>query len=585
MRLKSLDLAVAEDLGLRSGSLAPLGELVVLAGPNGAGKSRVLATVKSLLSDPRLGRDFRTLYLPYPEKYPDLHRKFNSFTYEGDWTKSQVFDFFPTKYVLRDHRRLTPKEEQDYAAKVREVGVEDIHEHALSYISTILRRAFTATHPDIGLGLVERESAIQERERLRGVCKELLGADLGYDLDQQPTLFGRPIPESSLSRGQTILLQLAVALHAQATLLNGAVLLVDEPENHLHPSSAIAILDHLRRRNPSGQMWVATHSVPILAAMPPECIWYLSQGRASWAGRSPEHVLNGLLGGQEGCQRVADFLRLPAQLASNRFAAECLTKPAVVDTGSDDPQAKQLRDFCQTQRQRAPLRVLDYGAGRARLLIALADRVPEGDFTRLISYQAYEPFPDPDGMLSARLEAVYGKENRPRLLTAEDQLETLDQGSVDIVVMCNVLHEIPPRKWTSLFGKDGAISRMLAEDGHVLILEDMEMPHGELAHEFGFLLLDNPHLHKLFACHGGDTVTIKSVTAYQGRLSGHAIPAKLCGRTTHVNVLDALQLLQKTARQKIANLRKGEPSARNGRLHALWTQLLANADLGLQDMH
>jgi hypothetical protein len=32
----------------------------------------------------------------------------------------------------------------------------------------------------------------------------------------------------------------------------------------------------------------------------------------------------------------------------------------------------------------------------------------------------------------------------------------------------------------------------------------------------------------------------------------------------------------------IRSIRNKEPSSRNGRLHALWTQLLANADLGLE---
>jgi hypothetical protein len=116
--------------------------------------------------------------------------------------------------------------------------------------------------------------------------------------------------------------------------------------------------------------------------------------------------------------------------------------------------------------------------------------------------------------------------------------------------------------------------------GVVLVLEDMEIPHGEKAHRCGFLLLDGPHLHKLLR-HSGPDSQISTVNARNGRLLAHAIPEACLGKVDLASTHDALKMLKTTARRRIAELRKLEPDSQVGRLHALWTQLLANAELAL----
>ena len=157
----------------------------------------------------------------------------------------------------------------------------------------------------------------------------------------------------------------------------------------------------------------------------------------------------------------------------------------------------------------------------------------------------------------------------------------IDPGSVDVVVMCNVLHEIPPEEWKKLFGKNGVVTCLLKPQGRLLILEDMEIPHGELAHRFGFLLLDEQHIRKLVAWTEEDSEKTMTVTALDDRLKAHVVPAGLLGRTTTESTKAALSSLRETALEEIRRVRKDNLSSRNGRIHALWTQLLANADLGL----
>ncbi|WP_374759976.1 AAA family ATPase [Acidithiobacillus thiooxidans] len=63
---------------------------------------------------------------------------------------------------------------------------------------------------------------------------------------------------------------------------------MDEPENHLHPSAVIDLLDAIKEQNPHGQIWIATHSIPLLSHYDEGSIWYVDEGSISFAGRKPE---------------------------------------------------------------------------------------------------------------------------------------------------------------------------------------------------------------------------------------------------------------------------------------------------------
>jgi predicted ATPase len=83
--------------------------------------------------------------------------------------------------------------------------------------------------------------------------------------DANATVFGKPLADSGLSDGQKVLIQFAVALHAQKGKLDNTVFIMDEPENHLHPSALVEFFDALGEVANNSQFWIATHSVPLLA--------------------------------------------------------------------------------------------------------------------------------------------------------------------------------------------------------------------------------------------------------------------------------------------------------------------------------
>lgn len=487
----------------------------------------------------------------------------------------------PTSAGLPDARNLTQSQQMNALQTLPDaLDLRSVGDEVVPYIASIESRRFNATHQAVKADEAEKQAAVDASDRLRALVKSLLGTELGSTLNGELTLFELPLSQAGLSEGQRILLQLVAILHAKEGRLDERVLLLDEPENHLHPRALVTFVHALQTIIKNGQIWIATHSVPLLASLPTQSIWFVNEGKAKWAGRTPELVVQGLLGGATGREDLEQFLALPAQLAANRFAAECLVPPRPVDTDSDDPQAAQVRD--RVAQHRGPdagkLNVLDYGAGQGRVLESLIDIQQDGERVPRVDYYAFEPAPPPG--LAERIHAAFPGDSSERLFETDSALRTLDAGTLDVVIMCNVLHEISPDDWTRLFGAHGIVTHLLRPSGAMLVLEDMEMPHGERAHKYGFLILDRPQLLCLFDAIS-DGEKMESHTVREGRLQVHVVPAPLIARTTPDTVTKSLELLREAALERILAIRSRAPSSRNGRLHALWTHLHANAQLAL----
>jgi hypothetical protein len=215
------------------------------------------------------------------------------------------------------------------------------------------------------------------------------------------------------------------------------------------------------------------------------------------------------------------------------------------------------------------IRVLDYGAGRARLHSAL-EILPNS-----VEYFAYEPDPK---------NAQYCRETLGIANVFERETDIpIDKESVDVAILCNLLHEIEPHKWIDLFAnREGILQKSVKSNGRILIVEDMRIPSGEKAHPLGFFLLDSNHLKTLFAVKEVD-VTNKDFVfseAKEGRLKAHLIAKKLLGRVTTESRSNCIKQVRQTAKDEIERLRKIlNPTFKDGQLHALWTQQFANASI------
>lgn len=591
--------------GIESGSLRNLGGWVYLAGPNGAGKSRLLAHISEEVAA-----------LPRPEKIEELQTHAAAFRnalrqtpgssaaalWEANLASTTaaldrqqrivvegghpvVVPFSPRGALSVDPHNLAPAQLEACSDAAETVGIVGLELNCLARIQRLQDLRWSATHQDSLIDSETRGRHSSRYDALNRLVESLVGA-LGRDDQDRATLFGLPLGRAELSDGQAVLLQLAVAISAQADSLKEIILFLDEPELHLHPAALRDFFRLLSERAQGCQIWVATHSVHALSMADPSQIYFMNGGKPRRSGREPERVLAGLLGGEEEAGRLAEFLSLPARLGANRFAAECLLPPISVDTGAGDPQTNQIRAAIETMRvDDKPLRILDFGAGRGRTVRNLTS-VPGETGGLDVDLYAYEMDPGcttelEEAMASACQDAT------GRVLTALTEFARFDDDSVDIVIMCNVLHEIPPRDWVELFGEGGQLARVMGPQAKLLIVEDYEIPYGEKAYQNGFLLLDEPQLRSLFGIRvdggeGGGAYEI--LAARDGRLKAHMLPAASLTSITADSRKAAITNLLDRAKERVKELRSGDASYRNGRLHGLWSQLMTNATLALSEM-
>lgn len=294
----------------------------------------------------------------------------------------------------------------------------------------------------------------------------------------------------------------------------------------------------------------------------------------SWAGNKPELVLEGLFGGPSGAERLHYFTGLPAASAVVGFALECLFGPEVIPDG--DKNDKQASLLCEALAGSSPKRVADVGAGAGRVLSSLVAAMGATWVRDNVDYYACDSSTEHRATCIDAIAQVWESADE-RYLGAPNQAKMPEKAHV--VLLCNVLHEIHPRDWIEYFGPGGVIDRLLDPSGFVLIAEDYGLPTGERAHDHLFFLLHGEALQLLFAA-DGDTIK----TASNGeRIQVHRVPASALANITAETRRAAITAVHEYALEKVADVRKREPSYQNGLRHALFSQLFANAALWLAE--
>ena len=613
-------------LGLKAFKMSKLGNVVLLAGKNGSGKSRALQLLRQQANDRQnyfarrrnLSREITDAALSVqnlqqmfdqcsriPEKKDDLvalKEQIDNLTqkkgyYESEYKKPfpidiglsenetiKIVDYVPKRVELKDWRNLPQYEWKQNAKKAEALGCHNLYESSLSLIQNVYDRYWNTSHQHFHGENGEKERANEDLNRLQGIVKRFLEVSLDRNADGEVTLFDKPIAQAQLSDGQKILLQLCVAIYAQGAKISDYILVMDEPENHLHPSAVIEMIDKIRELNPEGQIWIATHSIALLSHFDPSCIWYVKDGSVSYSGRKPEQVLEGLLGNEENIQRLHSFIDLPDEFATNRFAFECLLPPGVADSDVTDPQFGQLKEILESiwSGGKEKISLLDYGAGKGRMISNLSENSRIN--TEMLDYVAFDEYDANKNTCIKNIECFYSDAEIRYFNTMEGLRTKRDDKSFDLILMCNVLHEIPHNRWIPLF-KD--LKRLLKDDGKLLLIEDCKIPVGELPHQKGFIVLNSLHLKDLFAIPASEQSFIANDArpdSEPGRLMAHLIPACYLDKITNQTMQTAFDDLRATSIRNIKQIRMQKQTYKNGMAHAFWTQQLANATLCLEEM-
>ena len=618
MKITNVNFEADTAFGLKSIKMDRLDQIVVLAGPNGAGKSRLLNKISSETTKKIKTPQFlqkQTLIEQLEKKLSgDLYNMLDSHgepltpNHEVENLKEQVsvkkkelfesnlitiplhadryhcIDFTPSESNnLLDSYTLSQKDIETQRNSIINLGIKNAAKAAIPLIQVVQTEWFNATHQNSQLPDEERSEIIHKYEKLEEYIKMFLGTDIGRDKQGNATLFGFRAGLSRLSEGQKLLLQFCVTLYAQESKLNEIIIWMDEPEKHLHPAALIQVIDKLSSVLTDGQIWIATHNINLLSHVPTSSIWYMDDGSVSYSGNKPERVLRGLLGDEEAVAKLSNFMTLPEQMAGTQFAFECLFPPKSIETDSDDPQTNQIISSINGLiEKKEKIKVLDFGAGKGRLLSTINELEKDADtmVSDWLDYVAYDLPDEDEDICPSHINITYGNSDG-RYYTDETILkEEQEKNSVDVIVLCNVFHEIDPKDWLSLFDDQGAIRYLLKESGTLLIVEDQHIPYGEKAYNNGFLVLDKLQFQELF-----EVDKYEHKEARGDRLRAHFIPANKLGSISKLTRINAINSMLYTSKNKVKEIRDDDnPNFKLGLLHAFWSQQLTNATLALEEL-
>ncbi len=354
-----------------------------------------------------------------------------------------------------------------------------------------------------------------------------------------------------------------------------AIVIIDELENYLNPANIRKIFsflcDAFERK---GQIWVASHSLDVLLLIDSKKTYRLEKSGSNQQKKTNIYKPNfsnfnkirlELFGDDENVITGLSFREDEIQHYFSQFMAQSLKEPTTVKCISKNDIQLNLFLECLDAKQEV-IKILDFGAGEGRIGEALKDQKDDR-----IWYYAYEINKEKAPVI---MEKQYAKE----VYTVRDEITK----SFDIILLCNVLHEIDVLEWKNELN---FILDRLSEKGILVFIEDLELPVGEYIGEKGFLLLDGEMTKVLF----GDehvSLLLAKEEKYRERILCAAIDRNAV--ITTENIIRALELMKKRNIEKIWQIRRNKKDKfvlqqnRLGVMMARASQLVVNSNIAIE---
>ncbi len=632
-------------LGLGAVRMTGLGQVVALFGPNGAGKSRLLHGLQRTLSNEariirdgadHLERALQGAIDARRSKLDEIHQELPPEPPNDDAPTAKQLsdrilqaqkDLCKSERDLDTHRRyakglvtaygeypaapVTPISlEATRLDGLKEVGhyeMRTLHESLAGvarldslektmgsvtpFLHSLACAAFNAKHPDINPD--SRELHVRLFYEAKRIIQELTSMEFGYvysGIDVLPSLNERPVRMAELSHGQRVLLAYTVCLlngflgehrHASGATLEGGLVVLDEPEAHLHPAALVAFVESMRKLvGDAGQLWLATHAMCLLPHLEPSAVWVVERGEVKSPGVERAHdALEALVGTDESVLRMRSFLEEPFRWAANHFAAQCLLPPEQAGFTEDDPQLFQIASVVKDRLLNdKTVRILDYGAGKGRLATMLQQEFSKEHHGN-IEYVAVEPNSSLyEGIKTAAGSLLVDGIVWPDIGSIPGRFDR----SVQVAVLCNVLHEVRPTKWHAELLE---VFRRVSPDGSLVVCEDQAMPTGEAPHEIGFLVLGEQELRTLFTLDASPRFRFPVEPRLRDRILCAEIERSKA-KISSESVANSVRDLERRLNGAIKMMREDldHPDARSGRLYSFWCQMLVNCQFALQEL-
>jgi len=382
---------------------------------------------------------------------------------------------------------------------------------------------------------------------------------------------GRPFNYSEFSDGEKTLFAYALLffLLDQNPNLNikESMILIDEPELHLHPDSEIDLIEGIKNAiGDKGQLIIATHSINILSMLNYEEIFMVKDGIITSPSQyTPGKSLSELMGIEDRVNKLSDFLSSISTWTFVNFIVQCFTNPDVIEFAHEnDPQVTSLKELIALNSENKKNLLLDFGAGKGRLY---EQAIQDEEFKSLVEYYALEPDNKFHHFLTSKgIKQIFSNYTE------------LEEESFDFIVLCNVLHEIKLEEWLLTLNK---IINALKASGSLIIIEAKYLTKGEQIGTIGYLLLDEFEIQTLFNLKHFPFILKHKESC--NNITSVLIPKTELSELNTNNILETMKALEINTFKKIQELRfkKDEISlsTKIGREYAFLSQLHINSKL------
>lgn len=302
------------------------------------------------------------------------------------------------------------------------------------------------------------------------------------------------------------------------------VVLLDEPELHLHPDALIKFVNYLKAEESINICCIATHSIFLVPLLDFYEIIYIENSKIQpHNSKMYCEIFDNIVGKHEN---IVDYLISRDMWQYYNFIADCFCLPNVVDKvdKKDEQFVKFVEHINQIKKIRNFITVLDYGAGSGRLgkIIKTAEESIEKK-VKYFYYDKYEKNPPTDlgCPIYKDLQDIYSTNQK-----------------FDCVVLMNVLHEIDVKEWLQTFQ---SIYNILEPNGYLLIFEVISLLHGEQPYgDTGYILLGEQEIDKLFKTNGKKSYSNDS----NKKTNTFIIKRELLRNVNSQSIMDALLTLK-----------------------------------------
>ena len=453
-----------------------------IIGPNGGGKTRLLKAVieyyKKIDEDKNDVNKHEIIFVNFPEL---VGKTIDGKNPGNVHTESSLYDIFINN---------TPIDFENFLATIE----KDI----FSFIKKLSSAEVPPNAPDI---LSTQKVAEKINDMLEKFLKAIWGIPLRDVPDKEDIKKckdeGLVEYYKKMSPGERNLLYISIFLakFANDSKSEKLVLIIDEPELHLHYKVLRDFIETIEETFPQIPIWIASHSVHLLTRYKFDQITYvkkviengINENSIIERGTSNlrENIIKGVLGAEDSYEELLLDVKSWEYID---FVRECFEKPTSICTDSKDKQFQTfLRKLRGNIEENKLVRILDYGAGKGRFGTMLKETMQkEGWTNKQLEYYTF--------CLDEDCENVFGAE-----FDCGCDPKVFQNGfdrHFDIILLVNTLHEIDIIEWSSTFD---TINMCLANDGYLFFCEARILTVGEnptAGH--GYLVLCKESLKNLF---------------------------------------------------------------------------------------